>query len=254
MKVASDSVDFINISEGSLMAGTGGTAKNSYGMYFGPKTECIVAEGGMLTGTGGKATGTDGVSYGVNNGYDSDYSEGVVLEGGLAVAQGETRAFFKAPKTAGYTGAKVWYGDSEAAADERGAQDSSANVYDQKYVCIAAVSLEVSDDGNGTAFANAPGGGKGVRVAMTAEPREGYRLKEWQVVSGDATVSGNIAILGEKNAVIKAIFEPIPAQDALPTQPEPPQTGDRSSLLLWLSAGLASAAGMLLLHRKAYGR
>ena len=77
-----------------------------------------------------------------------------------------------------------------------------------EYTIYPKYSITVSNDGNGTASANPTSGIAGTEVTLTATPNEGYQFKEWDVVSGDVTVSDdNTFVIGDKDVEIKAIFE-----------------------------------------------
>ena len=67
--------------------------------------------------------------------------------------------------------------------------------------------VTVTNDGNGTASADAASGEKGTVVTLTAVPNDGYVFKEWQVVSGGVTVADNKFTIGEADVEVKAIFE-----------------------------------------------
>ena len=73
-----------------------------------------------------------------------------------------------------------------------------------------AYTITVTDDGNGTGSAYPASGATGTEVVLIASPNSGYRLKEWQVVSGGVTVSENKFLIGTEDVVIKAIFELVP--------------------------------------------
>ena len=81
---------------------------------------------------------------------------------------------------------------------------------------VPVFSVLVTDDGNGTASANPASGETGTEVTLTAEAKEGYRFREWQVISGGVTVTDNRFRIGNANAEIKAVFEEIPVE---PVQP-----------------------------------
>lgn len=72
------------------------------------------------------------------------------------------------------------------------------------------VSATVNNDGNGTASASPTSGTTGTEVTLTATPNSGYQFKEWQVVSGGASITGNKFNIGTANVEVKAIFELIP--------------------------------------------
>ena len=71
--------------------------------------------------------------------------------------------------------------------------------------------ISVSDDGHGKASASPAFATSGVTVTLTAKPNDGYRFKEWQVLSGGVKISGNKFTVGSDNVEIKALFEKIPA-------------------------------------------
>lgn len=72
-------------------------------------------------------------------------------------------------------------------------------------------SITTSNDGNGTASATPESAKTGTEITLTATPDEGYRFKEWQVVSGGVTITDNIFTMGTADVKVKAIFEEIPA-------------------------------------------
>jgi len=59
----------------------------------------------------------------------------------------------------------------------------------------------------GKAGASPASGVPGTQVTLTATPESGYRFKEWQVVSGGVTVTGNQFTIGTENVEIQAVFE-----------------------------------------------
>ena len=67
--------------------------------------------------------------------------------------------------------------------------------------------VTVTNDGNGTGTADPASGVTGTEVTLTSTPAEGYKFKEWQVVSGDVTITDNKFAIGTANVEIKAIFE-----------------------------------------------
>lgn len=88
----------------------------------------------------------------------------------------------------------------------------NATLYAQWQKNAAAVyTVTVSNDGNGTGTAVPSSGVTGTEVEITVTPNSGYRFKEWQVISGDVTVTGNKLTIGTANVEVKAIFELIPA-------------------------------------------
>jgi len=71
--------------------------------------------------------------------------------------------------------------------------------------------VNVQSDGNGTATANPSSATAGMKITLTAAPNSGYKLKEWQVVSGGVTVSNNQFTMPSSNVTVKAVFEQLPA-------------------------------------------
>ena len=73
----------------------------------------------------------------------------------------------------------------------------------------------ISPDGNGTASASPAKAVGGTEITLTATPKDGYRFKEWQVVSpAGLVITNNKFTMPDSNVEVKAIFE----EDA-PTAP-----------------------------------
>ena len=70
--------------------------------------------------------------------------------------------------------------------------------------------VTLTDDGNGTGTANPASGAEGTEVTLTANPKEGYKFKEWQVTPNTVTVENNRFTMPAGNVTAKAIFEAIP--------------------------------------------
>ena len=68
-------------------------------------------------------------------------------------------------------------------------------------------SITVQDDGNGTASASLASAAERITITLTATPNPGYHFKEWQVISGGATISGNSFNMPASDVTVKAIFE-----------------------------------------------
>lgn len=66
--------------------------------------------------------------------------------------------------------------------------------------------VTVSTDGNGTASANLDTAQPGETVTLTATPNEGWRFKEWQIVSGDVYIENNQFIMPAEDVELKAVF------------------------------------------------
>ena len=93
--------------------------------------------------------------------------------------------------------------------------------------------ITVSDDGNGTANSSYNWGTTGKEIYLTATPDEGYKFKEWQVISGGVTIVNDKFTVGTEDISIKAVFEkiPEPTPTATPTPtptptPEPTPTAE----------------------------
>ena len=77
--------------------------------------------------------------------------------------------------------------------------------------------ITVSDDGNGTAKSSYSWGVTGKEIYLTATPDEGYKFKEWQVISGGVTIADDKFTVGTEDIEIKAVFEKIPEPTPEPT-------------------------------------
>ena len=75
----------------------------------------------------------------------------------------------------------------------------------------------ISPDGNGTASASPDKAVAGTEITLTATPKDGYRFKEWQVVSpAGLVITNNKFTMPDSNVEVKAIFE----EDAPPAPTE----------------------------------
>ena len=79
----------------------------------------------------------------------------------------------------------------------------------------------ISPDGNGTASAFPDKAVAGTEITLTATPKDGYRFKEWQVVSpAGLVITNNKFTMPDSNVEVKAIFEedaPAPTAPAKPS-------------------------------------
>ena len=79
----------------------------------------------------------------------------------------------------------------------------------------------ISPDGSGTASASPDKAVAGTEIALTATPKDGYRFKEWQVVSpAGLVITNNKFTMPDSNVEVKAIFEedaPAPTAPAKPS-------------------------------------
>ena len=79
----------------------------------------------------------------------------------------------------------------------------------------------ISPDGNGTASASPDKAVAGTEITLTATPKEDYRFKEWEVMSGNVTIKDDKFTMPSANVEVKAIFEkdapPAPTGPAKPS-------------------------------------
>ena len=75
----------------------------------------------------------------------------------------------------------------------------------------------IQAEAGGTASASPTSAEQGTEITLTATPDSGYHFKEWQVISGDITISGNRFTMPDANVSVKAVFE----KDSTPPQPTP---------------------------------
>ena len=76
--------------------------------------------------------------------------------------------------------------------------------------------VTVTSGGNGTASASPAKAVAGAEITLTAMPNEGYRFKEWEVISGGVTIVDDKFTMPDSNVEVKAIFE----EDAPPAPTE----------------------------------
>ena len=67
--------------------------------------------------------------------------------------------------------------------------------------------ITVTTDGGGTASASSTKAVVGTEIRLTAKPDEGYRFKEWEVMSGNVTIKDDKFLMPDSNVEVKAIFE-----------------------------------------------
>ena len=68
-------------------------------------------------------------------------------------------------------------------------------------------SVVVSTDGNGTASADTLSGPAGTVIKLSAQPMDGYHFLEWELVSGNAEISGDSLTIVSSDVEVKAVFE-----------------------------------------------
>ena len=67
--------------------------------------------------------------------------------------------------------------------------------------------ITVTSGGNGTASASHAKAVVGTEIRLTATPKTGYHLKEWEVISGGVTIKDDKFLMPNDNVEVKAIFE-----------------------------------------------
>ena len=80
--------------------------------------------------------------------------------------------------------------------------------------------ITVTSGGNGTASASHAKAVVGTEIRLTAKPDEGYRFKEWEVMSGNVTIKDDKFTMPSANVEVKAVFEkdaPAPTDPAKPS-------------------------------------
>ena len=67
--------------------------------------------------------------------------------------------------------------------------------------------VTVTNDGNGTASASHAKAAAGTEIILTVTPANGYHFKEWQVISGDVTITNDTFLMPEGDVTIEAVFK-----------------------------------------------
>ena len=67
--------------------------------------------------------------------------------------------------------------------------------------------VTVNNDGNGTGTATPSTAATGTEITLTAKPDEGYRFKEWEVISGGVSIKDDKFTMPSANVEVRAIFE-----------------------------------------------
>ena len=89
---------------------------------------------------------------------------------------------------------------------------SAADIVTLKlYYDLTVYNVTVENDGNGFAYATPASATMGKKITLTSTPNSGYRFKEWQIVSGNVTISGDAFTMQAGNVVVKALFERKPS-------------------------------------------
>ena len=71
---------------------------------------------------------------------------------------------------------------------------------------VEKYTVTVTNDGNGTAYANVKESVPGSKVSIITKANVGYEFKEWQVISGGVTVVNSSFVMPSNDVVIKAFF------------------------------------------------
>ena len=89
-------------------------------------------------------------------------------------------------------------------------------LWENSVITPTTYTVTVSNDGNGTGTATPSAASAGTEITLTATPKEGYRFKEWEVISGSVTIKDDKFLMPNDNVEVKAIFE----KDAPPAPTE----------------------------------
>lgn len=103
------------------------------------------------------------------------------------------------------------------------AEDKSATksyiVFITREEAPVSYSIILHSDRNGTAGASVYSASEGTEIILTAMPNNGYRFKEWKVVSGNAVITDNKFIMPAGDVEIMAYFEKVPGGGETPEEP-----------------------------------
>ena len=200
------------ISGGSVKA-TGGTASGANGGSTGI-SGYLLMDGGTLEATGGSAS--SGRSKGI-----SSFEQLLRIKSGVTkvIATGNDSAVTGNDVKSEVDG-KGWTNTAGTTGETAiAASTSPLDLSPYKKVQFPATpttyTVTVTNDGHGTASADVASGAEGTEVTLTATPSEGYRFKEWQVVSGGVTITENKFSIGTANVEVKAVFELVTAEYTL---------------------------------------
>ena len=89
-------------------------------------------------------------------------------------------------------------------------------LWENSVITPTTYTVTVGNDGNGTGTASPSTAAAGTMISLTATPNEGYRFKEWQVISGGVAIKDDKFLMPNDNVEVKAIFE----EDAPPVPTE----------------------------------
>ncbi len=133
--------------------------------------------------------------------------------------------------------ANIWNASETYRATSTGTLNYSALfddvVYATKTITATPASphiVDVSNDGHGTGIASPESAVYGTQITLTATPDANYRFKEWQVISGNITITNNSFTMPSEDVQVKAIFETIPS-GGVSTPPAPSSPNPDSSVI-----------------------
>ena len=91
-------------------------------------------------------------------------------------------------------------------------ENAHVNYNSEKKLELAAdvpetYTVTVQNDGNGSGSATPTTAAAGTEITLSATANSGYHFKEWQVVSGSVTITGNKFTMPASDVTVKAIFE-----------------------------------------------
>ena len=89
-------------------------------------------------------------------------------------------------------------------------------LWENSVITPTTYTVTVGNDGKGTGTATPSTAAAGTMISLTATPNEGYRFKEWQVISGGVAIKDDKFLMPNDNVEVKAIFE----EDAPPVPTE----------------------------------
>lgn len=75
------------------------------------------------------------------------------------------------------------------------------------YYDLTVYNVTVENDGNGSASAAPASATMGGKITLTVTPNSGYRFKEWQIVSGNVTISDDTFTMPAGNVTVKALLK-----------------------------------------------
>ena len=136
----------------------------------------------------------------------------------------------------------------------------SGGVFNGKVYYLIVVKIDISKN-NGTVIASVDGTNADRAMAektvcLTVTPEAGYELDTLAVTTedGNDVALNKVGDLDFRFTMPESVVYVTASFRACAAAPLPPETGDSSTLMLWLALSMLSAAGVLLMRKKAYGR